>query len=121
MSCHSKETLENMLENVVNVLELPDSVFEKEGAFGTPTAELVKIALQLKDDEISKLKSILADAESPKTCKWTRENGWHFYSTECGNDYELWDEDSIGNHLEKGFKYCPFCQKPIEIAKEVSE
>ena len=56
MSCHSKEELENMLFDVVDELELPDSALEKHGPMGTPPAELVRLVLDQKDRQISLLK-----------------------------------------------------------------
>lgn len=40
MSIHTKEELENMLEDVVNELELSEDMIEKHGPWGTPPAEL---------------------------------------------------------------------------------
>jgi hypothetical protein len=56
MSCHTKEELENMLEDVVNALDLSEDMIEKHGPLGTPPAELVKIVLGQKDRIISMLK-----------------------------------------------------------------
>ena len=56
MSCHTKEELENMLEDVVNALDLSDGMIEKHGPLGTPPAELVKIVLSEKDRIITMLK-----------------------------------------------------------------
>ena len=51
MSAHTKEELEQLLEDVVNVLDLSDSVIEKYGPLGTPPAELVRLVLEQKDRE----------------------------------------------------------------------
>lgn len=56
MSCWTKEQLENMLEDVVNVLDLSDGMIEKHGPLGTPPAELVRLVLERKDMEIAMLK-----------------------------------------------------------------
>lgn len=56
MSCWNKEQLENMLEDVVNELELSDSMIEKHGPLGTAPAELVRLVLDRKDMEIKALK-----------------------------------------------------------------
>jgi len=64
MSCWSKEQLENMLEDVINVLELSDDMIEKHGQLGTPPAELVKLVLQEKNKIIAMLKSGLLCVES---------------------------------------------------------
>ena len=56
MSCHTKKALENMLEDVVNVLDLSDDMIEKHGPLGTPPAELVRLVLDRKDQEILLLK-----------------------------------------------------------------
>lgn len=55
MSCWSKPELENMLEDVVNELDLSDSMIEKHGPLGTPPAELVRLVLERKDREIDAL------------------------------------------------------------------
>lgn len=57
MSCHSKETLENMLEDVVNELSLSDYAIEKHGPLGTAPAELVRLVLAEKDRIIAALRS----------------------------------------------------------------
>ena len=49
MSCHSKEELENMLEDVINTLELSESMIEKHGPLGTSPAELVRLVLERKE------------------------------------------------------------------------
>ena len=49
MSCHTKEELENMLEDVVNALDLSDGAIAKHGELGTPPAELVRLVLAEKD------------------------------------------------------------------------
>lgn len=56
MSCWNKTELENMLEDVVNELDLSESMLEKHGPLGTPPAELVRLVLEQKDMEIHALK-----------------------------------------------------------------
>ena len=56
MSCWTKEQLENMLEDVVNVLDLSESMIETHGPHGTAPAEMVRIVLDIKDQEIKMLK-----------------------------------------------------------------
>lgn|SRR5574344_2444679 len=56
MSSYTKEELENMLEDVVNVLDLSDGMIEKHGPMGTPPADLVKEVLDRKNLEISALR-----------------------------------------------------------------
>lgn len=56
MSCWTKEELENMLEDVVNVLDLSSGMIEEHGPMGTAPAELVRLALEHKDKEIAMLK-----------------------------------------------------------------
>ena len=56
MSSYTKEELENMLEDVVNVLDLSDWMIEKHGPMGTPPADLVKEVLDRKNLEISALR-----------------------------------------------------------------
>ena len=61
MSCHSKVTLENMLEDVVNELDLSAEAIGKHGPLGTPPAELVRLVLAQKNEEIRMLKAGLVD------------------------------------------------------------
>lgn len=56
MSCWTKEQLENMLEDVVNVLDLSDDMIAVHGQMGTAPAELVRLILERKNREISLLK-----------------------------------------------------------------
>jgi hypothetical protein len=57
MSCWTKEQLENMLEDVVNALDLSESMIEKHGQQGTTPAELVRLVMEQKDLQIRMLKS----------------------------------------------------------------
>lgn len=57
MSAHTKEQLEQMLEDVVNELDLSDVAIEKHGPLGTSPAELVKLVLIQKDQTIRMLKA----------------------------------------------------------------
>ena len=45
-----------MLEDVVTVLDLSDSMIAEHGPLGTPPAELVRLVLERKDREIAMLK-----------------------------------------------------------------
>jgi hypothetical protein len=56
MSCWTKPELENMLEDVVNELDLSETMIEKHGPMGTSPAELVRLVLDRKDLEIKALK-----------------------------------------------------------------
>jgi len=56
MSCWTKEELENMLEDVVNELDLSESMLREHGPMGTAPAELVRHVLERKDLEIRMLK-----------------------------------------------------------------
>ena len=56
MSCWSKEELENMLEDVVNELNLSDRSIYEHGPNGTPPADLVRLILKEKDQQIRMLK-----------------------------------------------------------------
>jgi len=56
MSKHTKEELENLLEDVVNELDLSSDMVEKHGPLGTPPAELVRLVLEQKDLQIKMLK-----------------------------------------------------------------
>jgi hypothetical protein len=56
MSYHTKEELENMLEDVINELDLSEIAIEKHGQLGTPPSELVRLVLEQKDMEIRTLK-----------------------------------------------------------------
>lgn len=57
MSCWNKEELENMLEDVVNELNLSESMIEKHGQEGTAPATLVRLVLEEKDKQIRLLKN----------------------------------------------------------------
>jgi len=52
MSCWTKEELENMLEDVINVLELSDDMILRHGQLGTPSSKLVRMVLEEKDNRI---------------------------------------------------------------------
>lgn len=56
MSCHTREELEQMLEDVVNELDLSVYAIEKYGPLGTPPAELIRLVLKQKDEQIQMLK-----------------------------------------------------------------
>ena len=62
MSCHTKEQLEGMLEDVVNELDLSDGMIEKHGPLGTAPAELVRLVLERKNRQIQMLKNGMVDA-----------------------------------------------------------
>ena len=57
MSSYTREELENMLEDVVNVLDLSEEMIKKHSLMGTPPADLVKEVLDRKNLEIAALKS----------------------------------------------------------------
>jgi len=65
MSCWNKEELENMLEDVVNELDLSESVIEEHGPNGTAPAELVRLVLAEKDLRIKALKSGMIEITEP--------------------------------------------------------
>lgn len=65
MSCWTKKELENMLEDVVNELDLSDSMIEQHGPFGTEPAKLVRLVLDRKDLEIRMLKQGFKCIETP--------------------------------------------------------
>lgn len=70
MSKWTKEELENMLEDVVNELDLSDSMIEKHGPHGTAPAELVRLVLAQKNLEIRALESgmrVIRAAPQPDT------------------------------------------------------
>ena len=54
---YTNQELENMLEDVVNELDLSDSMIEHHGQHGTAPAELVKLVLEQKDLEIRAAKA----------------------------------------------------------------
>ncbi len=62
MSCHSKEELEQMLEDVVNELDLSDVAIAEHGPMGTPPSQLVRLVLDQKDRMIQMVKSGMVDA-----------------------------------------------------------
>ena len=57
MSCHTKEELENMLEDVINELDLSEEMIHKHGPLCTSPAVLVMLVLEQKDTEIRLLKN----------------------------------------------------------------
>ncbi len=57
MSMHTKEQLENMLEDVINELDLSDVAIHEHGQVGTAPAELVRLVLEQKDREIRMLRA----------------------------------------------------------------
>lgn len=63
MSCWTKPELENMLEDVVNALDLSEIAIEKHGPLGTPPAELVRLVLEQKDNQIRILKACMVQAD----------------------------------------------------------
>ena len=56
MSCWNKEQLENMLMDVVDELNLSETMIEKHGPLGTAPSDLVRIVLEQKDLEIKALR-----------------------------------------------------------------
>ena len=52
----SREDLRNLLEDVVNELNLSDTMLEEHGPLGTEPAQLVRLVLAQKDLEIKLLK-----------------------------------------------------------------
>lgn len=56
MSCWTKIQLENMLEDVINELNLSESMIEKHGQEGTAPATLVRLVLEEKDRQIRMLR-----------------------------------------------------------------
>jgi len=61
VSCYSKDELEQMLEDVVNVLDLGEGAIEEHGPRGTPPAELVRLVLNQKDRTIRNLRAGMRD------------------------------------------------------------
>jgi hypothetical protein len=51
----TREDYRNMLEDVVNELNLSESMIEQHGQCGTAPAELVRLVLEQKDLQISAL------------------------------------------------------------------
>lgn len=56
MSQWNKEELENQLEDVINELDLSESMIEQHGQLGTSPAELVRLVLERKNLEIKMLR-----------------------------------------------------------------
>ena len=69
MSCHSKEELEQMLEDVINELDLSDTAITEHGPRGTPPAELARLVLRQKDSTIRCLRAGMVDCTLPRTRK----------------------------------------------------
>jgi len=53
----TKQQLEDQMFEIVDVLQLSDSMIEKHGPLGTPVADLVREVLARKDMEIKMLKA----------------------------------------------------------------
>jgi len=66
MSCWNKKELEDMLEDVVNELELSESMIAKHGPLGTAPSELVRLVLDRKDLEIRALKAGMVIIETDR-------------------------------------------------------
>ncbi len=66
MSCHSREELEQMLEDVVNELDLSDVAIATHGPIGTPPSELVRLVLDQKDKKIRMLQAGMVDVQAAK-------------------------------------------------------
>ena len=60
MKCKCGEYI-NQLEDVVNELDLSESVIEEHGPMGTAPADLVRLVLREKDIKIQALKARLVD------------------------------------------------------------
>ena len=60
----TKDEMRAMLEDVVTVLDLSDSMIEKHGPIGTAPAELVRLVLEQKDKEIAMLKAGMVKIEA---------------------------------------------------------
>jgi len=73
MSCHNKEALEQMLEDVVNELDLSESAIAEHGPNGTPPAELVRLVLQQKDRTIRNLRAGMTDCSQLTALRQERE------------------------------------------------
>ena len=67
MSCWTKAQLENMLEDVVNELNLSESMIREHGQRGTAPAELVKLVLEQKDRQIQMLKKGMKQIEEVRS------------------------------------------------------
>lgn len=53
---YTNQELRNMLEDVVNELDLSEDMIERHGPRGTPPAELVRLVLEQKDQQIAMLR-----------------------------------------------------------------
>lgn len=57
MDAYSNNELRSQLNDVCNVLDLSDAMLEKHGPIGTSAAELTRLVLEQKDNEIRMLKA----------------------------------------------------------------
>ena len=64
MSCHSKEKLEQMLEDVVNELDLSAAAIAEHGPMGTPPSQLVRLVLDQKDKTIRMLQAGMVNVQA---------------------------------------------------------
>jgi hypothetical protein len=49
------------------------------------------------------------------TCKWTYNENYYYYGTECGEAH-MFNE---GNVEDNNYKYCPYCGRLIEEEKDI--
>ena len=64
MRCYNKKELRQVLEDVINELELSDSMIEEHGPLGTPPAQLVRLVLKQKNRKIQMLRAELINVSS---------------------------------------------------------
>jgi len=67
MTCWNKDQLEDMLFDVVDELNLSDTMIAEHGQHGTAPAILVRLVLEAKDREIKMLKQGFVSIPQPPT------------------------------------------------------
>ena len=93
MTQHTKERLENMLEDVVNELELSADSIREHGQNGTPPAELVRLVLDEKNNLITRLLSqvrhrkgsLMSERERQEYERWKDERDRLAEKQECSD------------------------------------
>lgn len=108
---YTYEQLGNMLEDVVNVLDLSDSMIDKHGPLGTAPAELVRSVLEQKNLVIKLLKSGLKEVPHERTKSTSGPTGMRWvkaseYPKKAGEYYCIFED--IENSLEQIKDTCDF-------------
>jgi hypothetical protein len=106
-------TLADALKEEVSNLKAALAIQHKRAQTPHPDRDFVRECNELlaaKDAKIDRLES----QPSVTPCLWTYDEAHYKYDTECGNSF-YFESDGID---ENGFKFCPYCGKPLADARE---